>query len=216
MANNSEEGQGSQRGVVKVVMTTTTTTMMMMMRQGENVVSSTENSRHDQHDRRSLPQSCASWYTVSVSLAQARLVQACIITIHSIFKPLVQLQCLCKIISQMLKYACTKRLIMQACQACSYVCSHLYERKADDVKPGSTFRAGSSLPTSHFFFSLLLSSGMRRGHVTCPRHYDSRCVQQFRSVGYGQILRGWPIEPAFRIRHRFHRRVRHAEDSVAT
>jgi hypothetical protein len=61
----------------------------------------------------------------TVSLALTRLVQACIITIHSIFKPLVQLQCLRKIIIQTLKRACTKRLIMQACQACSYVCSRL-------------------------------------------------------------------------------------------
>jgi hypothetical protein len=65
----------------------------------------------------------------TVSLAQTRLVQACIITINLIFKPLVQLQCLRKIIIKTLECACTKRLIMQACQVCSYVCSHLNKEK---------------------------------------------------------------------------------------
>jgi hypothetical protein len=46
----------------------------------------------------------------TVSLAQTRLVQACIITIHSIFKPLVQLRCLRKIIIQTPKCACTKKI----------------------------------------------------------------------------------------------------------
>jgi hypothetical protein len=64
-------------------------------------------------------------FSSTVSLAQTRLVQACIITIHSIFKPLVQLRCLRKIIIQTVKCAWTKRLIMQASQACSYMCSHL-------------------------------------------------------------------------------------------
>jgi hypothetical protein len=35
MANNSEEGQGSQRAVLPVMTTTTTTTTMMMMMKGE-------------------------------------------------------------------------------------------------------------------------------------------------------------------------------------
>jgi hypothetical protein len=64
-------------------------------------------------------------FSFTVSLAQTWLVQACLITIHSVFKLLIQLRSLRKIIIQVLKCACTKRLIMQACQACSYVCSHL-------------------------------------------------------------------------------------------
>jgi hypothetical protein len=76
------------------------------------------------HRRKNL-KSYIFLFSSTVSLAQTRIIQACIITVHSIFKPFVQLRCLRKIIIQTLKRACTKGLIMQACQACSYVCSHL-------------------------------------------------------------------------------------------
>lgn len=51
-----------------------------------------------------------AWYTHLISLAQAHLVQPCIIKIQPIFKSLVQSKCWLKNLLRTLKHACTKGL----------------------------------------------------------------------------------------------------------